>query len=105
MLKTLREDLVASASELLCFVRGAVGLGKQEVGRLVSGARDRDADAGTDARLAGSQTTAYTYDEANNLAGVTYPNGVAAQFAYDSLNRVSGLASQLAEYTCPRDGG
>ena len=57
----------------------------------------------TDARLAGSQTTAYTYDEANNLAGMTYPNGVAAQFAYDQLNRVSGLASQLAGYTYQRD--
>ena len=42
------------------------------------------------------------------MATVTYPNGVATQFSYDQLNRVSGLAasSQSAEvsgYTYHRD--
>ena len=36
-----------------------------------------------DARLVGSSTTTYTYDNASNVGTVTYPNGVKAQFAYD----------------------
>ena len=49
--------------------------------------------------LGGSNTTTYTYDSANNLATATYPNGVETTFTYDTLNRVTGLASQLGNYT------
>src|SRR5579863_8639928 len=48
-----------------------------------------------DGNLAGSNTTSYTFDNANNVGTVTYPNGVKAQFAYDMLNRVSSLNSQV----------
>jgi RHS repeat-associated protein len=55
-----------------------------------------------DGNLNGSGTTAYTYDNASNVATVTYPNGVQSTFTYDTLNRVSGLSSQPASYTYQR---
>jgi RHS repeat-associated protein len=58
-----------------------------------------------DARLAGNQTTTYSYDSASNVGKVTYPNGIAAQFTYDLLNRVTGLSSTstpAASYTYQR---
>jgi len=39
----------------------------------------------------GPRTTTYSYDPASNLATVTYPNGLQSTFAYDSLNRLTGL--------------
>lgn len=55
-----------------------------------------------DTNLAGSNTTTYTYDNASNVGSVTYPNGVKAQFTYDTLNRVSSLDSQVSGYTYQR---
>ncbi len=56
-----------------------------------------------DANLVGSGTTSYTYDNASNVGSVTYPNGVKAQFAYDLLNRVSSLTSQVSGYNYQRE--
>jgi len=56
----------------------------------------------TDARLAGNGTTSYSYDSASNVGSVAYPNGIQAQFTYDTLNRVTGLNSQPASYTYQR---
>jgi RHS repeat-associated protein len=39
----------------------------------------------------GANITTYTYDPASNLATATYPNGQQSTFAYDSLNRLTGL--------------
>ena len=50
----------------------------------------------------GSDTTSYAYDSASNVGSVTYPNGITAQFTYDTLNRVMGLNSQVAGYTYQR---
>ncbi len=47
-------------------------------------------------------TTAYAYDAASNVATVTYPNGVQSTFAYDQLNRVTGLATQQTGYVYQR---
>ncbi len=55
-----------------------------------------------DSDLAGSNTTSYTYDSANNVGTVAYPNGVTSQFTYDALNRVTGLNSQVSGYTYQR---
>ena len=44
-----------------------------------------------DNRLQGSNTTAYTYDNASNVATVKYPNGLTSTFTYDPLNRLAGL--------------
>ena len=55
-----------------------------------------------DNRLSGSNTTAYSYDDASNVGTVTYPNGVQSTFTYDTLNRVSGLSSQVSGYTYQR---
>jgi YD repeat-containing protein len=52
-----------------------------------------------DHRLNGSNTTTYTYDPASNLATATYPNGVQATFAYDTLNRLTGRASPVGNYS------
>jgi len=57
-----------------------------------------------DNRLSGSNTTTYSYDDASNVGTVTYPNGVQSTFAYDTLNRVSGLSSQVSGYTYQRGG-
>jgi len=56
-----------------------------------------------DNRLAGSNTTTYSYDTANNVVTVAYPNGVQTQFQYDTLNRVSALATQTTGYSYTRD--
>jgi len=40
---------------------------------------------------AGSNTTSYAYDDVGNLAGYTYPNGVATAYTYNSLNRLTNL--------------
>ena len=61
-----------------------------------------------DHRLSGNQTTTYAYDDASNVATVTYPNGVTTQFTYDELNRVSALAAsssaaEVSGYTHQRD--
>jgi RHS repeat-associated protein len=55
-----------------------------------------------DNRLSGNNTTTYNYDNASNVATVTYPNGVQSTFAYDTLNRVTGLSSQPVSYTYQR---
>ncbi|MGA3134143.1 MAG: RHS repeat-associated core domain-containing protein [Terracidiphilus sp.] len=55
-----------------------------------------------DANLAGSNTTSYTYDNANNVGTVKYPNGIETQFTYDLLNRVSTVNSQVSGYTYQR---
>lgn len=44
-----------------------------------------------DNRLMGNQTTTYTYHTANNVATVTYPNGVQALFQYDALESRQGF--------------
>ena len=51
-----------------------------------------------DSRLPASQTTAYTYDPASNLATVRYPNGLQSTFSYDQLNRVSTQVSPVSGY-------
>jgi RHS repeat-associated protein len=56
----------------------------------------------TDGQLQGSQTTTYTYDPANNVATVSYPNGVQSLMTYDALNRISGLATQSTGYLYQR---
>jgi RHS repeat-associated protein len=45
-----------------------------------------------DNRLAGQNTTQYTYDPASNLATATYPNGLSSTFTYDDLNRLKSLS-------------
>jgi RHS repeat-associated protein len=55
-----------------------------------------------DNRLSGSSSTTYSYDDASNVGTVTYPNGVQSTFTYDTLNRVSGLSSQVSGYTYQR---
>lgn len=46
--------------------------------------------------------TNHTYDSANNVGTVTYPNGVQTQFQYDTLNRVTGAATQQSGYAYQR---
>jgi uncharacterized protein RhaS with RHS repeats len=48
-----------------------------------------------DHRLNESNTTTYTYDAVNNVNTATYPNRLQATFAYDSLNRVIRVRSQV----------
>ena len=55
-----------------------------------------------DDNLSGSNTTSYTYDNANNVGTVTYPNNVQMQFTYDTLNRVATATSQVSGYTYQR---
>jgi YD repeat-containing protein len=55
-----------------------------------------------DSNLSGSNTTSYSYDNANNVGTVTYPNQVEMHFIYDTLNRVTGFSSQPASYTYQR---
>jgi YD repeat-containing protein len=38
----------------------------------------------------------------SNVATVTYPNGIQSTFTYDTLNRISGLSSQVSGYTYQR---
>jgi YD repeat-containing protein len=38
-------------------------------------------------------TTNYGYDAVGNLSGVTYPNGVSTNYAYNPLNRLTNLQS------------
>jgi RHS repeat-associated protein len=57
--------------------------------------------------MTGSNATTYTYDPASNVATVSYSNGVASTFSYDTLNQVMGLSSALsgsglASYTYTR---
>jgi RHS repeat-associated protein len=52
----------------------------------------------------GQNTTTYSYDPASNLATVEYPNGLESKFAYDTLNRVTGLSNAAASYTYTLDG-
>jgi RHS repeat-associated protein len=53
-----------------------------------------------DNRLAsGHNTTAYTYDAANNLATATYPNGLTSTFTFDSLNRLTALSTPVSSYS------
>jgi RHS repeat-associated protein len=49
--------------------------------------------------------TKYTYDNANNVFTVAYPNSVTTTYGYDQLNRVSGLGytTQTGVYTYQRD--
>src|SRR5207248_9817722 len=47
-----------------------------------------------DNRLPGGQnTTAYTYDDAYNVATVTYPNSLITAYTYDQLNRVTAAST------------
>jgi RHS repeat-associated protein len=55
-----------------------------------------------DGNLAGLNTTSYTYDSASNVGSVKYPNGITSQFTYDTLNRVTGLNSQVSGYQYQR---
>jgi len=47
--------------------------------------------------------TTYSYDAVGNLAGYTYPNGVASSYSYDTLNRLTQMGSAkgtpLSSYT------
>jgi RHS repeat-associated protein len=53
----------------------------------------------TDNRLSGNNTTTYSYDEANNVATVRYPNQLTSTFTYDSLNRLTELSTPpVADY-------
>jgi RHS repeat-associated protein len=56
----------------------------------------------TDNRLTGNNVTTYTYDNANNVLSVTYPNGVQAVLQYDTLNRLTALATQQTGYVYQR---
>jgi RHS repeat-associated protein len=47
---------------------------------------------------AGQNTTTYAYDTASNLVTVTDPNGLQSTIQYDSLNRLTSLASSTASY-------
>ena len=52
-----------------------------------------------DHRLTGNQTTMYTYDTANNMVTVVYPNGLTSTLSYDTLNRLTELATPpVADY-------
>jgi RHS repeat-associated protein len=51
-----------------------------------------------DSRLSGNQTTTYTYDDASNVATVTYPNSVQTALTYDQLNRLKQLATSQTGY-------
>ncbi len=51
-----------------------------------------------DSRLSGNQTTTYTYDDASNVATVTYPNSVQTALSYDQLNRLKQLATSQTGY-------
>jgi RHS repeat-associated protein len=54
-----------------------------------------------DNRLQGQQTTTYSYDAASNLATAAYPNNSISDpsaFTYDSLNRLTALASPVSSY-------
>jgi YD repeat-containing protein len=55
-----------------------------------------------DNRLSGNNTTTYAYDPASNLATATYPNGVQGTLTYDTLNRLTGFATQNSGYTYQR---
>ena len=41
----------------------------------------------------GHSTTTYTYDDAYNVATVTYPNSLITAYTYDQLNRVTGAST------------
>jgi RHS repeat-associated protein len=47
----------------------------------------------------GQNTTTCSYDGANNLVTVTYPNGIESTLTYDGLNRLKALNSTNASYT------
>jgi RHS repeat-associated protein len=52
-----------------------------------------------DNRLQGSNITSYTYDNASNVATVKYPNGLTSTFTYDTLSRLTELATPpIADY-------
>ena len=46
-----------------------------------------------DNNLTAANITSYTYDNAGNLAGYTYPNGVTTQYHYNTLNRLANMSS------------
>ena len=49
---------------------------------------------------AGHNTTAYTYDDAYNVATVTYPNSLITAYTYDQLNRATGMStSSISSYS------
>ena len=50
----------------------------------------------------GANTIAHTYDDASNVATVSYPNGVQSVMTYDTLNRLTGLATQNSGYVYQR---
>jgi len=55
-----------------------------------------------DNRVSGNNTTTYTYDPASNLATANYPNGLQSTFSYDSLNRLTAMATPVSAYTYQR---
>jgi len=53
----------------------------------------------TDGRLSGQNTTTYGYDQASNLTSAVYPNGLQSIFNYDTLNRLTAMATPISGYT------
>ena len=52
-----------------------------------------------DNRLSSNNTTSYTYDNASNVALITYPNMTQDSFTYDPLNRLTAMNSGTASYS------
>jgi RHS repeat-associated protein len=46
----------------------------------------------------GQNTTTYSYDPASNLTRMIYPNGLQFTFAYDPLNRLTGMNAGASSY-------
>ena len=74
-------------------VDGSLSTGWDDLNRLTSVAG---------ANLVGNGTTTYSYDSASNVGSIAYPNGISAQFTYDTLNRVATATSQVSSYTYQR---
>jgi RHS repeat-associated protein len=55
-----------------------------------------------DGRLAGNNTTSYTYDPASNVYTVAYPtspNGLTSTYTYDTLNRLTAMSTPVSSYS------
>ena len=55
-----------------------------------------------DNRLTGNNTTTYSYDAGSNLKTATYPNYPSndpSAFAYDSLDRLTGVSTPVSSYS------
>jgi RHS repeat-associated protein len=52
-----------------------------------------------DNRLTGNRTTTYSYNTANNMVTVAYPNGLTSTLSYGTLNRLTELSTPpVADY-------